>query len=166
MLLYSLSRSKKQNKKIETYSKVLGKSDVCIDQFNIKSNDEYDKNASVYKKEDFIVSDNIYDFEEILSQSDEQYHYSQYDELEEDDEILSDLSEDSNYDPETDSYEYSHSIDSELKSIGDKYNKIFTNVEMNTINENKELDRKKDLVDLMFIISILIINLVLLISHW
>ena len=78
------------------------------------------------------------------------------------DEYLSDG--DSDYDPETDSYEYTDSIKSDLESVDDlenieedKYEKTFTNLEMNAIVENLELNRKKDIVDLMFIGNILLL---------
>ena len=181
MLQYALNRSKRQNKEIETYSKVEG----WIDEFNMEYNDDID--ASVYKKDDF---------EEILSESEEdnfsetedsEYYpsdseddYSEYDQLEtesvettdsveEDYEDLSDeyLSDgDSDYDPETDSYEYSDSIESELESVDDleniedEYEKTFTNLEMNSIIEKLELNRKKELVDMMFLTSMLILMLI------
>ena len=192
MLQYSLNRSKRQNKKIETHSKVVGKYDGWIDQYNIEYSDEYDNDESGYKKDDFIVSDNKYDFEEILSESEDDYSeieeseynpsdseddYSEYDQLEtesvettdsveEDYEDLSDeyLSDgDSDYDPETDSYEYSDSLESDLESlddlenIEDKYEKTFTNLEMNAIIEKLELNRRKDIVDLMFLGNILLL---------
>ncbi len=180
MLQYALNRSKRQNKEIETYSKVEG----WIDEFNMEYNDDID--ASVYKKDDF---------EEILSESEEdnfsetedsEYYpsdseddYSEHDQLEtesvstdsveEDYEDLSDeyLSDgDSDYDPETDSYEYSDSIESELESVDDleniedEYEKTFTNLEMNSIIEKLELNRKKELVDMMFLTSMLILMII------
>ena len=192
MLQYSLNRSKRQNKKIETHSKVVGKYDGWIDQYNIEYSDEYDNDELGYKKEDFIVSDNKYDSEEILSESEDDYSetenseyepndseddYSEYDQLEtesvetpdsveEDYENLSDeyLSDgDSDYDPETDSYEYSDSLESDLESVDDleniedEYEKTFTNLEMNAIIEKLELNRRKDIVDLMFLGNILLL---------
>ena len=180
MLQYALNRSKRQNKEIETYSKVEG----WIDEFNMEYNDDID--ASVYKKDDF---------EEILSESEEdnfsetedsEYYpsdseddYSEYDQLEtesvstdsveEDYEDLSDeyLSDgDSDYDPETDSYEYSDSMESDLESVDDlenieyEYEKTFTNLEMNAIIEKLELNRKKELVDMMFLTSMLILMII------
>ena len=180
MLQYALNRSKRQNKEIETYSKVEG----WIDEFNMEYNDDID--ASVYKKDDF---------EEILSESEEdnfsetedsEYYpsdseddYSEYDQLETEsvetdsvEENYEDLSDeylsdgDSDYDPETDSYEYSDSIESELESVDDleniedEYEKTFTNLEMNAIIEKLELNRKKELVDMMFLTSMLILMII------
>ena len=213
MLQYALNESKRQNKKIERYSKVEG----LIDQFNIEYNDEYEKEAKAEKddaKSAFMqrvakqkagfwavakaVADasgyKKDDFEEILSESEEdnfsetensEYEpsdseeddYSQYDQLEtesvlstdsveEDYENLSDeylSDDDSDYDPETDSYEYSDSIGSELESVDDlenienEYEKTFTNLEMNSIIEKLELNRRKDIVDLMFLGNILLL---------
>lgn len=180
MLQYALNRSKRQNKEIETYSKVEG----WIDEFNMEYNDDID--ASVYKKDDF---------EEILSESEEdnfsetedsEYYpsdseddYSEYDQLETEsvetdsvEENYEDLSDeylsdgDSDYDPETDSYEYSDSMESDLESVDDlenieyEYEKTFTNLEMNAIIEKLELNRKKELVDMMFLTSMLILMII------
>ena len=179
MLQYALNRSKRQNKEIETYSKVEG----WIDEFNMEYNDDID--ASLYKKDDFeeILSeseeDNFSEEDSEYNPSDSEDDYSEYDELEtesvstdsveEDYENLSDeyLSDgDSDYDPETDSYEYSDSMESDLESVDyvenieDEYEKTFTNLEMNAIVENLELNRKKDLVDMMFLTSMLILMII------
>jgi hypothetical protein len=217
MLQYSVSRSRRQNKKIERNSKVEGKYHGWIDQYDREYNDEYDKEAktdaesafmqrvetqkagfwalikaqqavdaaSVYKKDDFeeILSesegDNFSEEESEYEPSDSEDDYSEYDQLEtesvstdsveEDYENLSDeyLSDgDSDYDPETDSYEYSDSMESDLESVDDleniedEYEKTFTNLEMNAIVENLELNRKKDIVDMMFLTSMLILMII------
>ena len=192
MLRYSLNRSKRQNKKIETHSKVVGKYDGWIAQYNIEYSDEYDNHESGLKKDDFIVNDKKDDFEEIPSESGDDYSeteeseynpsdseddYSEHNQLETEsvvstdsvEEDYEDLSEeylsdgDSDYDPETDSYEYSDSIESELESVDDleniedEYEKTFTNLEMNAIIEKLELNRRKDIVDLMFLGNILLL---------
>ena len=167
--------------KTETYSKVEEKYNGWIDEFNIEYNDDIQE--SVFKKDDFeeIPSeseDNYSETEESeYNPSDSEDDYSEYDQLEtksvettdsveEDYENLSDeyLSDgDSDYDPETDSYEYSDSLESDLESVDDleniedEYEKTFTNLEMNAIIANVELNRKKDLVDMMFLTSMLIL---------
>ena len=181
MLQYSLNRSKRQNMKTQTNSKVVGKYDGWIDEFNIKYND--DKDESVFKKDHFeeIPSESEDDYSETeeseYNPSDSEDDYSEYDQLEtksvvstdsveEDYENLSDeyLSDgDSDYDPETDSYEYSDSLESDLESVDDleniedEYEKTFTNLEMNAIIEKLELNRRKDIVDLMFLGNILLL---------
>ena len=181
MLQYALNRSKRQNKEIETYSKVEGKCNGWIDELNMEYNDDID--ASVYKKDDFeeIPSESEDDYSETeeseYNPSDSEDDYSEYDQLEtesvettdsveEDYENLSDeyLSDgDSDYDPETDSYEYSDSLESDLESVDDleniedEYEKTFTNLEMNAIIEKLELNRRKDIVDLMFLGNILLL---------
>jgi hypothetical protein len=147
MLQYSLNRSKRQNKKIETHSKVLGKYDGCIDQYNIEYSDEYDRKAKVendkaktdaksafmqrvatqtagfWAMAQAVADASVYkkdDFEEILSES----------------EMINSQTEESEYNPsdsedhyseynqlETESVETTDSVKEDYEDLSDEYDR-------------------------------------------